>query len=328
MMDLVSRGIWLCRHPEYLTSKDLPEQNEDVQTIIKYGIEHIADYCSFYGKNYKIVDTIKDYFRNIALNYDYVVTEIPELKRSSGLAFVQRYRANTKISEHSTLPKEVIDICTKYGIKYVGDLYWIQVDIPYDEVILLRAYFDVQVSDLYEHENVAYVPFCTMYDVEKLNAVYLGQRHLLGYFRNTRQPYCMESGRCERVFEVAFKDDSYLDKFKIQEIRYGRMVFSKTSEIYSGRKDYAHTYENVEDALVDVISSDTDHEGVSACINIKVVRNSNIAELIEANYRSAAKTIGSFVATRAPHLRSGHAYKVTNMSIKDNMLTVYAEMVK
>ena len=327
MMDLVNRGIWLCKHPEYLTSEELPEQDEDIKTIIKYGVQSVSEYCSFYGKNYVVSDRIKNYFRDVATNYDRVVQEIPELKRDTALSFTQRYRPNTKVIEHKTLPKEVIDVCTRHYIKYISDLDWIEVDIPYEDVILLRAYFDVQVSYLYEHENAAYIPQCSICDVEKLNAVYLGHRYILGYQRNPKSPYCMESGRCEQVFEIAFKDDSYLDEFKILEMRYGRMIFSQSEQLLSGKTDYAYYCNNIEDALVDVIHSDTDHEGYSACVSVKVLRNTNLVDLIEANYSSAAKSVGKFIASRAKHLRSGHAYKVTNMSIKGNILTVYAEMM-
>lgn len=327
MMDLVNRGIWLCRHPEYLTCEETPEQDDDIETIIKYGVQSVSEYCSFYGKNYVVSDHIKSYFRDIATNYDRIVQEIPELKRDTALSFIQRYRPNTKVAEHRTLPKEVFDVCSKHGIKYVSDLDWMEINIPYEDVVLLRAYFDVQVSDLYEHENAAYIPQCSLYDVEKLNAVYLGYRYLLGYQRNPKSPYCMVSGRCEQVFEIAFKDDSYLDEFKILEMRYGRMIFSQSEQLLSGKTDCAHYCNNIEDALVDVIRSDTDHEGYRACISVKVLRNTNIVDLIEANYRSAAKSVGKFIASRAKHLRSGHAYKVTNMSIKGNILTVYAEMM-
>lgn len=59
MMDLVNRGIWLCRHPEYLTCEETPKQDGDIETIIKYGVQSVSEYCSFYGKNYVVSDHIK-----------------------------------------------------------------------------------------------------------------------------------------------------------------------------------------------------------------------------------------------------------------------------
>ena len=189
-------------------------------------------------------------------------------------------------------------------------------------------------AEKYGHPAVLYsmpgVPFETMHALPDVLEDIRNHFAISDIFHRTVMTYGLaESALAEKIadWEDNLPEDMHLAYLPnpLTGVRLRLSIYggSKTDE----EKRAEEQIDALKAILGDVIYSDTDHEGYSACVSVKVLRNTNLVDLIETNYGSAAKSVGKFIASRAKHLRNGHAYKVTNMSIKGNILTVYAEMV-